>query len=205
MNKSVLSSVTLAFSVMLILGGCATMYDPDFGTTVGQSAAVLGLGLVLAFVTWRLRVGVGKEQAAAEAKRQEEFQRQREAKLQHIRDLRKQAEQPFVRTASNIVRSRAYAVAGVTFQNEDGTSRQDILRDICEGGDGGSAWAWLEWYQYKSEDAYHVMTARGCVGSLHKEDIREVLPALGAENAELDVELFETDDGRQIYRADLIL
>lgn len=107
--------------------------------------------------------------------------------------------------SASVVASRTFRVAGVTFRNDDGTSRQKILKDLCDGDDFGTAEAWLEWYKYKGEDAFHVMTAEGCVGNLHREDIRPAVIAIGADTVELDIETFEKDEGGTIYRADLVV
>lgn len=198
MNKSVLSSVTLAFTVILILGGGATLYEPEFGTTVGQSCLALGLGLILAVVTWRLRIAVGKEEEVKETQRQKQ-------KLQAWEDeKRRKAEEIKTRPSRNNG-TRAFPVAGVTFKNEDGSDRQGILRELCNGEDSGAAVAWLEWYQYNGKDAFRVVTDRGCIGNVHREDINRVLTAVGASVFELDIELFTTDDGRDIYRADMMI
>ena len=110
-----------------------------------------------------------------------------------------------VRASASVYRPKMFAVAGVTFDNDDGSSRQQILREICDGGEDGETEAWLEWYNYRGEDAYRVMTAYGCVGNVRKTDIHDAVIAIGASNVDLNVELFEADDGRQIYRADLVV
>ena len=109
-----------------------------------------------------------------------------------------------VKASSRVVVSRRFPVAGVTFKNDDGTSRQQILREICKGEDDGVTNAWLEWYQYRGEDAYRVMTSAGCVGTVRKNDIVEAVTAIGAKTVDLEIEMFETEDGRALYRADLI-
>lgn len=196
MNKDKLSSWTLALSVILILGGWAGANNPDFQTTIAGSAGSFLLGVVLAFVTWWLRSEVRKEQQAS---RDETAPAARSAPRPVAA-----APRPAARASARVVRQKAFPVAGVTFRNDDGTSRQDILREICGGMEDGSATAWLEWFQYKGEDAYRVMTAEGCVGNVRRCDIREVVTAVGASDVELQVEYFETDDGRELYRADIM-
>lgn len=108
-----------------------------------------------------------------------------------------------LRATASVYQPKLFPVAGVTFQNDDGSSRQQILREICAGDEEGNTEAWLEWYQFNGRDAYRVMTPLGCVGNVRKNDVREAVTAIGAGKVDLDVELFETEDGRQIYRADL--
>lgn len=110
-----------------------------------------------------------------------------------------------VRASASVYRPKIFSVAGVTFDNDDGSSRQEILREICGGEEEGETEAWLEWYEYLGEDAYRVMTSCGCVGNVRKNDIHDAVIAIGASNVDLNVELFETDDGRRIYRADLVV
>lgn len=110
-----------------------------------------------------------------------------------------------VRHTSSVPRRSVFPVAGVTFKNDDGSSRQEILRTICGGGEEGSTEAWLEWYQYRGEDAYRVVTPEGIVGNIRKSDIQAAVTAIGAEKVRLDVEQFENDDEVLIYRADVVV
>lgn len=52
-------------------------------------------------------------------------------------------------------------VAGVSYNNEDGTSRQDILRLCCAGDEIA-----LEYFEYKGSPAYAVYTQHGQIGNL---------------------------------------
>ena len=105
----------------------------------------------------------------------------------------------------SVITSAIFPVAGVTFDNDDGSSRQEILREICGGKEEGETEAWLEWYQYRGQDAYHVMTPFGCVGNIRRCDIQNAVVSIGASSVGLEVSFFETDDGREIYRADVIV
>lgn len=109
-----------------------------------------------------------------------------------------------VRATSHVVSSKQFPVAGVTFSNDDGSPRQEILREICEGGKTGRTEAWLEWYEYHGSDAYRVMTPFGCVGNVRRNEIIPAVAAIGDRQVTLSAELFKTDDGREIYRADLV-
>lgn len=64
-------------------------------------------------------------------------------------------------------------IVGVTFKNEDGTSRQEVI-ESCSEGDALS----LEHYYYKDEDAFKVTNVYGeALGNLKKE-LTEKLVAL---------------------------
>lgn len=100
-------------------------------------------------------------------------------------------------------------VAGVTFKNPDGSSRQQILADLMESG--GDAEVTLEEFYYKGTQAVRVLVDGRCIGNIPKhrvQDVREVLDRI--VTAELNVETFEPDDAdpdgpTEIYRADLYL
>lgn len=101
-------------------------------------------------------------------------------------------------------------IAGVTFDNEDGSSRQQILREILEQGEG-DAEVTLDEFYYKGVQAVRVLVDGRCIGNIPKhrvEDVREILDRI--VSADLHVETFEPDDAdpdrpRLIYRADLCL
>lgn len=101
-------------------------------------------------------------------------------------------------------------IAGVTFDNDDGSSRQQILREILEKGEG-DAEVTLDEFYYKGVQAVRVLVDGRCIGNIPKhrvQDVREVLDRI--VSADLHVETFEPDDAdpdrpRQIYRADLCL
>lgn len=100
-----------------------------------------------------------------------------------------------------------FPVAGVTFNNEDGSSRQEILRELCEGPLAGvDENCWMNPYLYNGEMALAVIAGGGCVGNIRKNDVQKVRDCIAASRhgARLEAELFETDDGREIYRADVI-
>lgn len=98
-----------------------------------------------------------------------------------------------------------FKVAGVTFRNPDGTSRQKILKEICMDDDFGIEDAYLEEYKYKGEDAIRVLTNYGCVGNIKREDIEEVKPLfdLEIERCYIDIDSFENDNGKKIYYAEV--
>lgn len=101
---------------------------------------------------------------------------------------------------------RYFPVAGVTFKNDDGTPRQKILREICDGDEEGWARAELEAYTFEGKPAIRVLAGDGCIGNIRSTDVAKVRPFLDRADAEVSVsiERFEDeDDGRKIYRADV--
>ena len=109
-----------------------------------------------------------------------------------------------VRATSSVVTGKTFAVAGVTFKNDDGSSRQEILRDLCEGPLEGEADCWFEPFLYKGEMALRVKVGSDCVGNVRRSDVQTVLDCLktSPDGAHLQAEIFENDEGEEIYRAD---
>lgn len=109
-----------------------------------------------------------------------------------------------VRATSSVVTGRTFSVAGVTFKNDDGSSRQEILRDLCEGPLEGEADCWFEPYLYKGEMALRVKVGSDCVGNVRRSDVQKVMDCIKAskDGAHLQAEIFENDEGEEIYRAD---
>lgn len=108
------------------------------------------------------------------------------------------------------------ALAGVTFDNEDGTSRQKLLKDYMARKT--DAHMTLEEFKYKGEPAVRVLIDGKCVGNVPRSHVAEVLDVMDRlENGHLDVEIFYPEDaeddeegrarrrGEKIYRADLTL
>ena len=103
-------------------------------------------------------------------------------------------------------------VAGVTFDNEDGSSRQRILKAaMAEECCGTVA---LERYEFKGRDAIRVEYDGECIGSIPRDRVAEILLVLDRITAgALEVSRFVPEDedeetasaGGVIYRADLSL
>ena len=104
-------------------------------------------------------------------------------------------------------RRLAFPVAGVTFDNEDGSSRQRILRQLCEGDAVGVAEVWFDDYLYEGRPAIHVMTPSGCVGNIRSQDVETVSSYFGKQVDKIYLEMnnFENDEGEKIYRADVVI
>ena len=107
------------------------------------------------------------------------------------------------------------ALAGVTFNNEDGVSRQALLKDYYARG--GEADLELEEYEYKGKPAIRVLLDGEQIGNIQRSRVTDVSAVLDRlDKASLDVETFRPEDeededentrkrGELIYRADLTL
>ena len=199
MNNSKTSSWTLAFSVIFILGGLAQINAREIGVPVYSGIGTLAIGLAFAVLTWRLRVKVKAEQAAAEARRLAE---QRRAEADRIAREKREAK---LKEERDRFRYENFPVAGVTFKNEDGTDRQKILREIALNNDGFAAVSFEENEDLGEDSGISVMTEFGCVGFIRRSDKAKVRRFFGRQTQAiyLAVELFESDDGQKIYRADV--
>lgn len=108
---------------------------------------------------------------------------------------------------ASVVVGGGFPVAGVTFTNDDGSSRQEILRSLCGWKATGCVEAVLEEYDYKGSPAIWVKTALGCVGNIRRTDVETVLGELAAGGQEitLQISIFENDEGRELYRGDVFI
>jgi hypothetical protein len=100
--------------------------------------------------------------------------------------------------------SQWFKVAGVTFKNDDGSSRQAILKLLCDGDKEGGDTADIEQYIYENELAFRVKTEDGCIGNIRREDVREMKRFYdhGLRSFPVDIESF-TADRKRIYRAEI--
>lgn len=129
-------------------------------------------------------------------------------KLQAEQDEKKARREEFDRTHGRIFTK----VAGVTFDNEDGSSRQRILKAAMAEECCGTVT--LERYEFKGRDAIRVEYDGACIGSIPRDRVAEILPVLDRITAgALEVSRFVPEDedektafaGGVIYRADLSL
>lgn len=116
-----------------------------------------------------------------------------------------------VEKAENNARAAAAArcfrtkAAGVTYKNDDGSSRQDILRASDRKGD---AWATvpgkLERTAYEGEPAFKIIIGRNCIGVIPKTDVEKVLEIYGKiTKVEVTPDEFWSDEGKRVMRADI--
>lgn len=142
-----------------------------------------------------------EEQERAEAER---LKKQQEAiDRLHARIAEQQAREEWKRTHATLTTS----VVGVTFDNEDGTKRQQCLEEILINGYKQIS---LEDYEYNGEPAIRVIVDDMCIGNIAKDTVLEVMSFIDRiSSASLDVSDFIADTpngrGKRRYRAVLSL
>lgn len=148
-----------------------------------------------------------KKKVAQERRQQEEERREKEAR--EAAALKEREERLARQAEWEETHGRIYTnLAGVTFKNADGTSRQAALKDAYANGCAGTLE--FEQYEYQGEPALLVCYEGVGIGNIPKARVPEVLSILDRlSSARLDVEVFvpelDDDDVRpdKIYRADL--
>lgn len=142
-----------------------------------------------------------EEQERAEAER---LKKQQEAiDRLHARIAEQQAREEWKRTHATLTTS----VVGVTFDNEDGTKRQQCLEEILINGYKQIS---LEDYEYNGEPAIRVIVDDMCIGNIAKDTVPEVMSFIDRiSSASVDVSDFIADTpngrGKRRYRAVLSL
>lgn len=131
-----------------------------------------------------------QEQAAAEAA-------VKEAERQAKAEARAAEREEYARTHDNLFTK----VAGVTFKNADGSSRQANLKDLeISGADNVQ----LVQFEYQGEPALRVVVDGMEIGNIPADIVPDVLKILPRVDRILClVDTFDSDDGKLIYRADL--
>lgn len=131
-----------------------------------------------------------QEQAAAEAA-------VKEAERQAKAEARAAEREEYARTHDNLFTK----VAGVTFKNADGSSRQANLKDLEVSGVNNVQ---LVQFEYQGEPALRVVVDGMEIGNVPADVVPEVLEIMPRiENIMCIVSTFDNDSGRRIYRADL--
>lgn len=99
--------------------------------------------------------------------------------------------------------TRNYSVAGVTFTNNDGSSRQEILKEAYKkGGNFSKHSGSLKRYLYQEEDAIYVLLGDHIVGNIPAEDVSEVIGYIDdVESVYVTVSRFNADGDDLIYYA----
>ena len=100
-----------------------------------------------------------------------------------------------------------FPVAGVTFQNEDKTDRQKILREIVLNNDGIAEVSFSENEKLGDDSGIEVITEYGCVGFVRRSDKAKIRRFFDktTHSVFLSAERFENDEGQKIYRADVCI
>lgn len=98
-------------------------------------------------------------------------------------------------------------VAGVTFNNDDGSSRQDYLKELLTSGVNRVE---LRPYTYNSEPAIYVVADGLCVGNVPRDKVSAVLNVMDritSVNLTADTFVLDDDDdersGERLYHANL--
>jgi hypothetical protein len=205
----------VSFWACLIVGafgtvdGFSRLFSPNIYQQQGW-AGVLAVSAALFVAAYFLH---RRNKAAAQALSEYENRRRTEEaqRLEADRMLREQrrAEQEAWEATHGTITTK---IAGVTFDNDDGTSRQRVLQSALADECCGTIT--LEHYDHKGSDAILVIYDGHGVGNIPKNRVAEVLAVMDRITAgSLSVERFVPDDeddevreaGGVIYRADLTL
>ena len=95
-----------------------------------------------------------------------------------------------------------FKVAGVTFDNDDGSSRQEILKNIVDNG--GSADATFKEYEFNGKPAIAVYADGKCIGSIPHGSAKEVRSLIAKDlSAIINADKFVNEEGKEIYYAEV--
>lgn len=104
--------------------------------------------------------------------------------------------------AEQAARTYKFKVVGVTFDNDDGSSRQEALKAVYENGK--TAPATFQKYVYEGEPAMYVFANGNCVGNVAAGQSTNVAALISNGRAgTLCVDKFKGEDGETIYYASL--
>lgn len=199
--------ICAALAVAGVAGALPRILAPNVDL---QTAGFKGLGISLIFALAAVLLARRnlKADAAADAFEREQMETQRllREKLQAEQEEKKQRQAAWD-AAHGTITTR---LAGVTFDNEDGSSRQRALQGAL--ADEGAGSVVLELYDHNGQDAIRVLYEGVCVGNIPQARVPEVAPIMDRITAaHLDASRFTPEDvegrglGGQIYRADLTI
>ena len=145
----------------------------------------------------------------------EAFNRAEAEKEQHRLEEARRAEEEAKRAEEEarnpkpIIKSWCFKIAGVTFRNDDGTSRQDILKRMYAIQEAGVLDEIdIQDYDYNGELAYGVYYNDEQFGNIKRQDIAEMDEAMnsdGITSCAIEIYHFRNEDGKKIYCANLTL
>lgn len=125
----------------------------------------------------------------------------------YTKSFQAQQKKPFMvwiaETSKGRFIAHTYNIAGVTFANDDGISRQDILKELV--GHEKKAKCSIVEYSYNGEQAFKVVVNGQTIGNIRRDDI----PFLGSHYNKvisvtgLLIDNFINDYGEEIYRAEI--
>lgn len=176
---------------------------------------VLSIVVTLAaccWLVWYLR-STARRDAMQQERLEEERQAREQAQLAAQEQAQREAQQRADAAAENEREMQQWReshstiltkVAGVTFKNADGSSRQAYLRDILASGACNTR---LEPFEHDGAPALRVVVDGMEVGSIPRDVLPQVLAVLPDVDSILcTVDSFVPDDGgKRIYRADLAI
>jgi len=112
-----------------------------------------------------------------------------------------------VRSINSDHRRLAFPVDGVTKNNDDGSSRQDALRKLCEGEDMMVVEVWFDDYLFGGKLNIRVMTEQGCVGEIRPKDVATVRSYFGTAVRMIYLEIAKAEGaaGADEYHADVVI
>ena len=112
-----------------------------------------------------------------------------------------------VRSVSSDHRRLAFPVDGVMKNNDDGSSRQEALRKLCEGEDMMVVEVWFDDYLFGGKLNIRVMTEQGCVGEIRPKDVATVRSYFGTAVRMIYLEIVkaEASSGEDEYHADVVI
>ena len=112
-----------------------------------------------------------------------------------------------VRSIKSDHRRLAFPVDGVTNNNDDGSSRQEALRKLCEGEDMMVVEVWFDDYLFGGKLNIRVMTEQGCVGEIRPKDVATVRSYFGTAVRMIYLEIAKAEgaSGADEYHADVVI
>jgi len=112
-----------------------------------------------------------------------------------------------VRSGSSDHRRLAFPVDGVMKNNDDGSSRQEALRKLCEGEDMMVVEVWFDDYLFGGKLNIRVMTEQGCVGEIRPKDVATVRSYFGKAVRMIYLEIAKVEGaaGADEYHADVVI
>ena len=112
-----------------------------------------------------------------------------------------------VRQATSDFRRLTFPVDGVTENNDDGSSRQEILQKLCAGEDMAVADVWFDDFVYARKIRIRVRTEEGCVGLIRQKDVETVRGFFEKPVRMVYLEIDSTvkEDGEREYRAEVVI
>ena len=112
-----------------------------------------------------------------------------------------------VHSGSSDHRRLAFPVDGVMKNNDDGSSRQEALRKLCEGEDMMVVEVWFDDYLFGGKLNIRVMTEQGCVGEIRPKDVATVRSYFGKAVRMIYLEIAKVEGaaGADEYHADVVI